>query len=106
MGFIIGVAGFLAQIIGILYVTTRMRLLLNLANFINCPVSLATTVFFIMGAYWRFSDWGSLCSEDLLHNEGRAMKFYYYIFLAVIALACMCCCCSCCLGMAGISQQA
>ena len=51
-----------------------------------------------LGAYWRFSDWGNLCSVVLLHKQGEGMRIFYLSNALIACLSLCMCCLGCCAG--------
>ena len=62
-----------------------------LGGFLSTIIGLSFAVMFTFGMFWRFGEYGRKCSEDILEEQGLAMKIYYVFFLCCVIP----CCCPC-----------
>ena len=67
-----------------------------LYNLVNCALGLTLLAIYILGLVWRFNESGKECSEEILEEQGLAIKWYYVLTLAIpccpCAIAIACCC--------------
>ena len=97
-GFFLLLTQVLVQTLAICTYYSRKVWLETLYLILDGVVLLLLVGWLSFGAYWRFSEFGVLCSADYLHKQGEGMLMFYEFNVLVAFLSASWCCLGCCGG--------
>ena len=97
-GFFLLIAQVLIQGMAICWHYTKLVWVETLYLIFDGVMLCLLAAWFSFGAYWRFSEFGELCSTDYTIKQGQGMLIFYEFNVFMAFLSCIWCCIGCCSG--------
>ena len=98
VGFFLLLAQVCIQAIAITYYYTENRRIETLYLILDGVMLFLLVGWLSFGAYWRFSEFGDLCSQDYIVTQGEGMMIFYKFNAIMFFLTLTWCCAGCCAG--------